>query len=166
MNLINRIGEELGFALNFVKVGLLLTCFLVAIADLFMQEDGIMWKHRTLIDDAVEIFSNLCGYMGVTGKILNSNVGKNFLCVIAPEGGVRAYELNDDWLENIAAGWDKGNIRVEITKDIISKLSFGGLDSTPYSDLSINDRDYFDNFNIKLADLTVSRAYMKLQEGV
>lgn len=36
MNLINRIGEELGFALNFVKVGLLLTCFLVAIADLFM----------------------------------------------------------------------------------------------------------------------------------
>ena len=36
MNLINRIGEELGFAFNFVKVGLLLTCFLVAIADLFM----------------------------------------------------------------------------------------------------------------------------------
>ena len=121
-----------------------------------------MWKHRTLIDDAVEIFSNLCGYMGVTGKILNSNVGKNFLCVIAQEGGIRSYELNNDWLENIAAGWDKGNIRVEITKDIISKLSFGGLDSTPYSDLSINDRDYFDNFSIKLADLTVSRAYMKL----
>ena len=121
-----------------------------------------MWKHRTLIDDAVEIFSNLCGYMGVTGKILNSNVGKNFLCVIAPEGGVRAYELNDDWLENIAAGWDKNDTRVEITKDIISKLSFGGLDSTPYSDLSINDRDYFDNFSIKLADLTVFRGYMKL----
>lgn len=36
MNLINRIGEELGFAFNFVKVGLLLTCFLVAIADLFI----------------------------------------------------------------------------------------------------------------------------------
>lgn len=36
MNLINRIGEELGFAFNFVKVGLLLTCLLVAIADLFM----------------------------------------------------------------------------------------------------------------------------------
>lgn len=34
MNLINRIGEELGFAFNFVKVGLLLTCLLVAIADL------------------------------------------------------------------------------------------------------------------------------------
>lgn len=34
MNLINRIGEELGFALNFVKVGLLLACFLIAIADL------------------------------------------------------------------------------------------------------------------------------------
>ena len=26
MNLINRIGEELGFAVNFVKAGLLLTC--------------------------------------------------------------------------------------------------------------------------------------------
>ena len=36
MNLINRIGEELGFAFNFVKVGLLLACFLVAIVDLFM----------------------------------------------------------------------------------------------------------------------------------
>ncbi len=36
MNLINRIGEELGFAVNFVKAGLLLTCLLVAIADLFM----------------------------------------------------------------------------------------------------------------------------------
>lgn len=36
MNLIDRIGEELGFAFNFVKVGLLLTCLLVAIADLFM----------------------------------------------------------------------------------------------------------------------------------
>lgn len=36
MNLINRIGEELGFAFNFVKVGLLLACFLVAIADSFM----------------------------------------------------------------------------------------------------------------------------------
>ena len=34
MNLINRIGEELGFDFNFVKVGLLLACFLVAIADL------------------------------------------------------------------------------------------------------------------------------------
>ena len=166
MNLINRIGEELGFAFNFVKVGLLLACFLVSIADLLMQEGRIMWKHRTLIDDAVEIFSNLCGYMGVNGKILNSNVGKNFLCVIAPEGGIRSYELNDDWLENITAGWDKNNTRMEITKDIISKLSFGGLDSTPYSDLSINDRDYFDNFSIKLADLTVSRAYMKLQENI
>ncbi|WP_275077250.1 hypothetical protein [Limosilactobacillus reuteri] len=37
MNLINRIGEELGFAFNFVKVGLLLTCLLVAIADLFIH---------------------------------------------------------------------------------------------------------------------------------
>lgn len=29
MNLINRIGEELGFAFNFVKVGLLLTCSII-----------------------------------------------------------------------------------------------------------------------------------------
>lgn len=36
MNLINRIGEELGFAFNFVKVGLVLSCLLLAVADLFM----------------------------------------------------------------------------------------------------------------------------------
>lgn len=36
MNLINRIGEELGFAFNFIKFGLVLTCLLLAVADLFI----------------------------------------------------------------------------------------------------------------------------------
>ena len=36
MNLINRIGEELGFAFNFIKFGLVLTYLLLAVSDLSM----------------------------------------------------------------------------------------------------------------------------------
>lgn len=109
-----------------------------------------MWSAYRVKNTAIQIFGGMCSQLGVNGVLEARNDGTEYLSIEAPMGGKRSYELNVDWLESIVEGWNDKRAEWEILKDMVGQLTYASFGSTPLSELSQQDKKFFNDVSSKL----------------
>ena len=111
-----------------------------------------MWNRERVVNKTIEIFSYVCSGLNLNGSLEESKSGDCFITITAPDGGKRRIAIIPEMLLEIVNGWDKSRAIWELKSHLLHRLVVGDIESTPATELTANDFNYFQELNLRLYD--------------
>lgn len=111
-----------------------------------------MWNCERVVNKTIEIFSYVCSGLNLNGSLEENQMGNYFITIIAPDGGKRRIAIIPEMLLEVVDGWDKSRAIWELKSHLLHRLVVGDIESTPITELTEDDFNYFQKVNLKLYD--------------
>ena len=111
-----------------------------------------MWNRERVVNSTIEFFACLCENLSLNGSLEENQMGDSFMTIIAPDGGKRRIMIIPELLLEVVDGWDKSRAIWELRNHLLHRLVVGDIDSTPTTELTVDDFNYFQELNLRLYD--------------
>ena len=111
-----------------------------------------MWNRERVVNSTIEFFACLCENLSLNGSLEENQMGDSFMTIIAPDGGKRRIMIIPELLLEVVDGWDKSRAIWELRNHLLHRLVVVDIESTPTTELTVDDFNYFQELNLRLYD--------------
>ena len=115
-----------------------------------------MWSDYRIKENIINDFAVICKIIGEQG-LLERRGDREYLTIQAPNGGKRSMELDVILIGSMLTD-DTSYNHFVIKRHIIGDLGYASLDSTPFLELTDNDREYFSRMERKLIQVRIQES--------